>query len=116
MVKALPDEIQACVAYGFLLVDTGATFGWAFTHLGACLLLLGKINMGYPVAEYMDTGISIGGFVNPIRQWDLTNGYVMVFRNGENEHEIDGDLYEAPSEAVDRLKIAIVLYENKWYR
>lgn len=71
-------------------------------------------NMGYPVAEYLHSGISIGiEPVNSIRQRDLTNGYVVMFRNGEYEHEIEGDLYEALSQAVDRLKIAVVLYGNK---
>lgn len=44
---------------------------------------------------------------------ELTNGYVVMFRNGEFEHEIEGDLYEALSQAVDRLKIAVVLDENQ---
>ncbi|WP_223881500.1 hypothetical protein [Affinibrenneria salicis] len=60
------------------------------------------------------TGISIGiEPVSPIRQRDLTGGYVVVFRNGEFTNEIEGDLYEALSPAVDRLKIAVVLCENK---
>ncbi|MCA6924820.1 hypothetical protein [Pectobacterium versatile] len=71
-------------------------------------------DMGYPVAEYLDSGIRIA--IEPInldRVRDLTNGYVVMFRNGEYEHEIEGDLYEALSQAVDRLKIAVVLYGNK---
>lgn len=70
-------------------------------------------NIGYPVAEYLHSGISIGiEPASPIRQRDLTNGYMVRFRNGEYEHEIEGDLYEALSQAVDRMKIAVVLFEN----
>ncbi|MEH2922434.1 hypothetical protein ACFFL1_05740 [Samsonia erythrinae] len=71
-------------------------------------------NMGYPVVEYLHSGISIGiEPVNYIRQRDLTGGYVVMFRNGEFTNEIEGDLYEALSHAVDRLKIAVALYENR---
>lgn len=67
-------------------------------------------NMGYPAAEYLHFGISIGiEPVNLIHQRDLTGGYVVVFRNGESTNEIEGDLYEALSKAVGRLKIAVVL-------
>ncbi|MEE3663216.1 hypothetical protein V2I52_14935 [Brenneria sp. g21c3] len=70
-------------------------------------------DMSYPVAEYLHSGISIGiEPVNPIRQRDLTGGYVVVFRNGEFTNEIEGDLYEALSQAVDRLKSAVVLCKN----
>ena len=68
-------------------------------------------DMGYPVAEYKSTDIRIA--IEPINlasMRDLTNGYVVMFRNGEFEHEMEGDLYEALSQAVDRLKIAVVLY------
>ncbi len=42
---------------------------------------------------------------------ELTNGYVVMCRNGEFEHELEGDLYEALSQAVDRLKIAVLLVQ-----
>ncbi|MGQ5289412.1 hypothetical protein ACULN0_08665 [Pectobacterium actinidiae] len=70
--------------------------------------------MGYPVAEYKGTDIRIA--IEPINlahMRDLTNGYVVMFRNGEFEHEMEGDLYEALSQAVDRLKVAVVFCENK---
>ena len=70
-------------------------------------------DMGYPVAEYKGTDIRIA--IEPINlthMRDLTNGYVVMFRNGEFEHEMEGDLYEALSQAVDRLKIAVALYKN----
>ncbi|MEI7085440.1 hypothetical protein WCU61_05115 [Pectobacterium versatile] len=75
-------------------------------------------DIGYPVAEYKGTGIRIA--IEPINRAhtrDLTDGYVVMFRNGEFEHEFEhefeGDLYEALSQAVDRMKIAVVLCENR---
>ncbi|MBA0219289.1 hypothetical protein H4F33_13865 [Pectobacterium brasiliense] len=68
-------------------------------------------DMGFPVAESMNLGVSIDIWpINPIHQRDLTKGYVVVFRNDEFEYELEGDLYEALSQAVDRMKIAVVLY------
>ncbi|WP_228707779.1 hypothetical protein [Klebsiella pneumoniae] len=70
--------------------------------------------MGYPVAEYKGTGIR--ATIEPINlahMQDLTDGYVVMFRNDEFEQEIEGDFYEALSQAVDRLKNAVVFYENK---
>lgn len=66
--------------------------------------------MGYPVAEYLHSDIRIA--IEPINlafMRDLINGYVVMFRNGEFGHEMEGDLYETLSQAVDRLKIADVL-------
>lgn len=69
--------------------------------------------MGYPVAEYKDTDVRIAiESINLASMRDLTNGYVVMFRNGEFEHELEGDLYEALSQAVDRLKIAVVLFRE----
>ncbi|WP_426596324.1 hypothetical protein [Pectobacterium brasiliense] len=71
-------------------------------------------DMGYPVAEYKGTDIRIA--IEPISLAyirDLTDGYVVMFRNGEFEHEMEGDLNEALSLAVDRLKIAVVLCEKR---
>ncbi|WP_113626225.1 hypothetical protein [Pectobacterium peruviense] len=70
-------------------------------------------DIGYPVAEYLHSDIRIA--IEPINlahMRDLTNGYVVMFRSGEFEHEMEGDLYEALSQAVDRLKIAVVLIKN----
>ncbi|WP_258034171.1 hypothetical protein [Pectobacterium odoriferum] len=70
-------------------------------------------DMGYPVAEYKGTDIRIA--IEPINLAyirDLTDGYVVMFRNGEFEHEMEGDLNEALSLAVDRLKIAVVMFER----
>ncbi|MBA5600977.1 hypothetical protein ABRP83_14720 [Pectobacterium brasiliense] len=71
-------------------------------------------DMGFPVAESMNMGVSIDIWpINPIHQRDLTKGYVVVFRNDEFEYEVEGDLYEALSEAVDRMKIAVVMFRNE---
>ncbi|WP_323641044.1 hypothetical protein [Pectobacterium polonicum] len=71
-------------------------------------------HMGYPVAEYLHSGIRIT--IEPINlahRRGLTNGYVVMFRNGGLGYEMEGDLYEALSQAVDRMKIAVVLSERK---
>ncbi|AOR59255.1 hypothetical protein [Pectobacterium parmentieri] len=71
-------------------------------------------DMGYPVLEYKGTDIKIA--IEPINlahMRDLTNGYVVMFRDGEYEQEMKGDLHEALSLAVDRLNIAVVFYKNK---
>ncbi|ACX87528.1 conserved hypothetical protein [Pectobacterium parmentieri WPP163] len=71
-------------------------------------------DIGYPVAEYK--GIDIKISIEPINlasMRDLTNGYVVMFRNGEFEHELEGDLYEALSQAVDRMKNAVIFYKKK---
>lgn len=70
-------------------------------------------HMGYPVAEYKGTGIRIA--IEPINlahRRGLTDGYVAMFRNGGLGYEMEGDLYEALSQAVDRLKIAVVLFRE----
>ncbi len=69
-------------------------------------------DMGYPVAEYLHSGIRIA--IEPINlahMQDLTDGYVVMFRNGEYEQEMKGDLHEALSLAVDRLKITLAIHE-----
>ncbi|AJJ17366.1 hypothetical protein [Yersinia intermedia] len=69
-------------------------------------------DMGYPVAEYLHSDIRIA--IEPINlthMRDLTNGYVVMFRNGEYEQEMKGDLHEALSLAVDRLKITLAIHE-----
>lgn len=68
-------------------------------------------NMCYPVAEYKDTDIRIA--IEPIDlayMRDLTSDYAVMSRNNEYEHKIEGDLFEALSQAVDRFKSAVVLY------
>ncbi|WP_225622570.1 hypothetical protein [Musicola keenii] len=70
-------------------------------------------DMGYPVLEYKGTDIKIA--IEPINlahMRDLTNGYVVMFRDGEYEQEMKGDLHEALSLAVDRLKISVVMFER----
>ncbi|MEF9674630.1 hypothetical protein ABRQ00_15100 [Pectobacterium aroidearum] len=70
-------------------------------------------DMGYPVLEYKGTDIKIA--IEPINlahMRDLTNGYVVMFRDGEYEQEMKGDLHEVLSLAVDRLKISVIMQIN----
>ncbi|MBA0159429.1 MULTISPECIES: hypothetical protein [Pectobacterium] len=67
-------------------------------------------DMGYPVVEYLHSGIRVA--IEPIylaHLRDLTNGYVVMFRNGECGYEIEDDLYEALYQVADRFKIAVVM-------
>lgn len=64
-------------------------------------------DMGYPVVVYKGTDIRIAIAIEPINlayMRDLTNGYVVMFRNREFAYGIEGDLYYALSQAVDRMK------------
>lgn len=52
------------------------------------------IDMGYPVAEFLHSCISTS--IEPINlahKRDLTDGYMVMFRNGEFEHEMEGDFH-----------------------
>ena len=58
-----------------------------------CIVL--HTDMGYLIAEYLHYGIRIA--IEPTNLdhvRDLTNGYMVVFRNNEFEHKIEGKLYE----------------------
>ncbi|QIZ47710.1 hypothetical protein [Dickeya zeae] len=80
-------------------------------EVSGCIVL--HTDMGYPVAEYLHSDIRIAiEQINLASMRDLTKGYVVMFRNGEFEHELEGDLYEALSQAVDGLKIAVVLFRE----
>lgn len=111
-----PDESALMNALGLQDLREAIAEDIFLSELEASGGIMLHTNMGYPVAEYLDSGISIGiepvDPINPIHQSDLTKGYVVMFRNGEFEHEMEGDLYEALSLAVDRLKIAVVLYNS----
>lgn len=94
-------DLRAAIAEDIFLSELEASSG-----------IMLHTDMGYPVAEYLHSGIRIS--IEPINlayRRDLTNGYVVMFGNGEFEHEMEGDLYEALSLAVDRLKIAVVMFE-----
>ncbi len=81
---------------------------------GVCFIYAEPLSVSLiSVAEYSHSGIGIA--IEPINLAnirDLTDGYVVMFRNSEFEHEMEGDLYEALSQAVDRLKIAVVLFRE----
>ncbi|KHS76252.1 hypothetical protein [Pectobacterium brasiliense] len=105
-----PDEAALMNVLGLQDLREAITEDIFLSELEAFGGIVLHTDMGYPVAEYKGTGIRIA--IEPINLAhirDLTDGYVVMFRNGEFEHELEGDLYEALSQAVDRLKIAVVL-------
>ncbi|QIZ48182.1 hypothetical protein [Dickeya zeae] len=72
-------------------------------------------DISYSVAEYKGTDIRIA--IEPINlahMRALINGYMVIFRNGELEHKMESDLYGALYQAVDRLKIAVALYNRDY--
>ncbi|MBN3066322.1 hypothetical protein H5A21_20185 [Pectobacterium aquaticum] len=106
-----PDESTLMNALGLQDLREAITEDIFLSELEASGDIMLHTNMGYPVAEYKGTDIRIA--IEPISfAHMLTNGYVVMFRNGEFEHELEGDLYEALSQAVDRMKIAVVLIKN----
>lgn len=113
-VKAnVPDESALMNVLGLQDLREAISEDIFLSELEASGGIMLHIDMGYPVAEYLHSGIRIAiEPVNLAHRRDLTNGYVVMFRNGEFEHEMEGDLNEALSLAVDRLKIAVALYRG----
>ncbi|HFV9712461.1 TPA: hypothetical protein ACIAN9_004489, partial [Salmonella enterica subsp. enterica serovar 16:l,v:-] len=69
-------------------------------------------SLGYPVAKYKNTGISIGiEPLNPMIRQDLTLGYIMVVRNGKVSQEINGLLNRSLPKAISIFKEHINEYE-----
>ena len=65
-------------------------------------------SVGYPVAKYKNTGISIGiEPLNPMIRQDLTLGYIVVVRNGKASQEINGLLNRSLPKAIGIFKIHI---------
>ncbi|MEI7353732.1 hypothetical protein WCT78_03835 [Pectobacterium versatile] len=107
-----PDESVLMNVLGLKDLREAITDDIFLSELEASGDIMLHTNMGYPVAEYKGTDIRIA--IEPISfAHMLTNGYVVMFRNGEFEHEMGGDLYEALSQAVDRMKIAVVLVQEE---
>ncbi|QQA74556.1 hypothetical protein [Pectobacterium parmentieri] len=109
-----PDEPTLMNALGLQDLREAITEDIFLSELEASGGIVLHRDMGYPVVEYLHSDIRIA--IEPINLAhirDLTDGYVVMFRNGEFEHELEGDLYEALSQAVDRFKIAVVLCENE---
>ncbi|MEQ9881280.1 hypothetical protein F157LOC_03317 [Pectobacterium brasiliense] len=105
-----PDESKLMNALGLQDLREAIAEDNFLSELEASGGIVLHTDMGYPVAEYLHSGIRIAiEPINHAHMRDLTNGYVVMFRNGEFEHEMEGDLYEALSQAVDRLKISVVL-------
>ncbi|EDW1374398.1 hypothetical protein ACO0LQ_003743 [Salmonella enterica] len=69
-------------------------------------------SLGYPVAKYKNTGISIGiEPLNPMIRQDLTLGYIVVVRNGKISQEINGLLNRSLPKAISIFKEHINEYE-----
>ncbi|EFO3892042.1 hypothetical protein DM619_19830, partial [Escherichia coli] len=58
-------------------------------------------SLGYPVAKYKHTGISIGiEPLNTMIRQDLSLGYIVVVRSDNDSQEVSGDLYRALLKAI----------------
>ncbi|EBQ5257940.1 TPA: hypothetical protein ACF1H3_004273 [Salmonella enterica] len=69
--------------------------------------------LGYPVAKYKTTGISIGiEPLNPMIRQDLTLGYIVVVRNGKISQDINGLLNRSLPKAISIFKDHINEYES----
>lgn len=69
-------------------------------------------SLGYPVAKYKNTRISIGiEPLNPMIRQDLTLGYIIVVRNGKTPLEINGLLNRSLPKAISTFKDHINEYE-----
>lgn len=70
-------------------------------------------SVGYPVAKYKNTGISIGiEPLNPMIRQDLTLGYIVVVRNGKTSQEINGLLNRSLLKAISTFQDHINEYES----
>ncbi|WP_250220418.1 hypothetical protein, partial [Escherichia coli] len=70
-------------------------------------------SVGYPVAKYKNTGISIGiESLNPMIRQDLTLGYIMVVRNGKASQEINGLFNRSLPKAISTFKDHTNEYES----
>ena len=62
-------------------------------------------SVGYPVAKYKNTEISIGiEPLNPMIRQDLSLGYIVVVRSDNDSQEVSGDLPRALPKAVKLFK------------
>ncbi|EJD5584632.1 TPA: hypothetical protein JLL44_004267 [Escherichia coli] len=62
-------------------------------------------SVGYPVAKYKNTEISIGiEPLNPMIRQDLSLGYIVVVRSDNDSQEVSGDLHRALPKAVKLFK------------
>ncbi|MGL3291069.1 hypothetical protein [Salmonella enterica] len=95
-------DLREALAEDYFLYEQEASCGVVFYS-----------EVGYAVVEYSHCGSRTA--IEPINLAHIRdlNGYVLIFRNGEFEHEIEGDLYESSSQAVDRVNITVALCENE---
>lgn len=62
-------------------------------------------SVGYPVAKYKNTEISIGiEPLYPMIRQDLSLGYIVVVRSDNDSQEVSGDLHRALPKAVKLFK------------
>ncbi|HDW7571016.1 TPA: hypothetical protein RM309_004763, partial [Escherichia coli] len=62
-------------------------------------------SLGYPVAKYKHTGISIGiEPLNTMIRQDLSLGYIVVVRSDNDSQEVSGDLHRALPKAIKLFK------------
>ncbi|EFH5353063.1 hypothetical protein GQK70_22825, partial [Escherichia coli] len=62
-------------------------------------------SVGYPVAKYKNTEISIGiEPLNPMIRQDLSLGYIVVVRSDNDSQEVSGDLHRALPKAIKLFK------------
>ena len=62
-------------------------------------------SVGYPVAKYKNTEISIGiEPLNPMIRQDLSLGYIIVVRSDNDSQEVSGDLHRALPKTVKLFK------------
>lgn len=91
-------DLREAIAEDYFLSEQEASGGVVFhTGVGSEYLHSGSITAMEPI--------------NLVHIRDLY-GYVVIFRNGKFGHEIEGDLYEASSQAVDRMKVVVFFTER----
>ncbi|HAX6634773.1 TPA: hypothetical protein NWA42_000028 [Escherichia coli] len=70
-------------------------------------------SVGYPVAKYKNTEISIGiEPLNPMIRQDLSLGYIVVVRSDNDSQEVSGDLHRALPKAIKLFKYVLPYNEG----
>ena len=70
-------------------------------------------SVGYPVAKYKNTEISIGiEPLNPMIRQDLSLGYIVVVRSDNDIQEVSGDLHRALPKAIKLFKYVLPYNEG----
>ncbi|EAQ7238117.1 hypothetical protein J3858_000716 [Salmonella enterica subsp. enterica serovar Irumu] len=62
-------------------------------------------SLGYLVAKYKNTGISIGiQPLNPMLRQELSLGYIVVVRSENDSQEVNGDIHRALPRVIELFK------------